>query len=98
MIANGERLFREGAVLEDELFLQLFRSGAGSAYTTPDRLPEELRLGVELLKVERPSWEAEIPVERLATACFPTLVISGGHSPALQRARDGVAAAGSAAR
>src|SRR5262245_23994084 len=98
MIANGERLFRSGSVLEDELFLQLFRSGAGSAYTTPDRLPEELRLGVELLKVERPSWEAEIPVERLATAGFPTLVISGGHSPAFEAVCDALAAAISAAR
>src|SRR5215470_1177687 len=49
MIANGERLFRDGSVLDDELFLQLFRSGAGSAYTTPEQLPEELRRGVELL-------------------------------------------------
>jgi pimeloyl-ACP methyl ester carboxylesterase len=91
MIANGERLFREGSVLEDELFLQLFRSGAGSAYTTPEQLPEELRRGVELLRAERPSWEAEIPVERLAAAPFPILVVSGGHSPAFEAVCDALA-------
>jgi len=98
MIANGERLFRDGSVLDDELFLQLFRSGAGSAYTTPEQLPEELRRGVELLKAERPSWEAEIPVDRLASAGFPILVLSGGHSPAFEAVCDALATAVSAAR
>jgi pimeloyl-ACP methyl ester carboxylesterase len=98
MIANGERLFREGTVIEDELFLRLFRSGAGSAYTTPQDLPEELMRGVELLKAERPSWEAEIPLDRLASADFPLLVISGGHSPAFEAVCDALAAGTSAER
>jgi pimeloyl-ACP methyl ester carboxylesterase len=98
MIANGERLFREGSVLQDELFLQLFRSGAGSAYTTPEQLPEELRRGVELLKSERPSWEAEVPVELLAAADFPIQVLSGGHSPAFEAVCDALAAQVSAER
>jgi len=98
MIANGERLFREGNVLDDELFLQLFRSGAGSSHATPEQLPEELKRGVELLKAERPSWEAEIPVELLASADFPILVISGGHSPAFEAVCDALASAVSAER
>jgi pimeloyl-ACP methyl ester carboxylesterase len=98
MIANGERLFREGTVLENDLFLQLFRSGAGSSHTTPDRLPDDLLHGVELLKAERPSWEAEIPVERLASAGFPILVVSGGHSPAFEAVCDALAAGLSAER
>jgi pimeloyl-ACP methyl ester carboxylesterase len=30
---------------------------------------------------ERPPWEAEVPLARLASTAFPKLVISGGHSP-----------------
>jgi pimeloyl-ACP methyl ester carboxylesterase len=98
MIANGERLFREGTAIPNETFLRLFRSGAGSARTTPDELPEDLMRGVELLKAERPSWEADIPLDRLASAGFPVLVISGDHSPAFEAVCDSVADALSAER
>jgi pimeloyl-ACP methyl ester carboxylesterase len=98
MIANGERLFGEGERIPDELFLRLFRGGAGSAYGTPEQLPEELMHGVELLKRERPSWEAEIPLERLAAAGFPVQVLSGGHSPAFEAVCDALAAGLSAVR
>jgi pimeloyl-ACP methyl ester carboxylesterase len=91
MIANGERLFREARAIPDETFLALFRSGAGSAYTTPGQLPEELRRGVELLRAERPSWEADVPLEVLASADFPVLVVSGGHSPAFEAVCDSLA-------
>src|SRR5262245_40758882 len=76
MIANGEELYGHRGEIPIELFLRLFRGGANSARTTPDELPEELRRGAELLRHERASWEAEIPLEALARAEFPTLVIS----------------------
>jgi pimeloyl-ACP methyl ester carboxylesterase len=99
MIANGERLFREAAAkLSNEEFLRLFRFGAGSAHQTPGELPGELMRGVELLRRERPSWEAEIPVERLAAADFAVLVISGGHSDAFEAVCDALADALSAER
>jgi pimeloyl-ACP methyl ester carboxylesterase len=91
MIANGEKLFAHAEEIPSEDFLKLFRGGAGSAYGTPDQLPEELMHGVELLKRERPSWEAEIPLERLAAADFPVLVLSGGHSPAFEAVCDALA-------
>jgi pimeloyl-ACP methyl ester carboxylesterase len=91
MITNGERLFREGEQIPNEMFLRLFRGGAGSAYGTPEQLPEELLHGVELLKRERPSWEAEIPLARLGAADFPVLVLSGGHSPAFEAVCDALA-------
>jgi pimeloyl-ACP methyl ester carboxylesterase len=99
MIANGERLFGEGAErLSNEEFLRLFRWGAGSANETPEELPRELARGVERLKVERPSWEAEIPLERLESAGFPILVLSGGHSPAFEAVCDALADAVGAER
>jgi pimeloyl-ACP methyl ester carboxylesterase len=98
MIANGERLFLEAERIPDEMFLRLFRGGAGSAYGTPADLPDDLLHGVELLKRERPSWEAEIPLEHLAAADFPALVLSGGHSSAFEAVCDALAEGLSAER
>src|SRR3954447_17922096 len=98
MIANGELLFENASSIPSEEFLRLFRGGAGSAFGTPDQLPEELLHGVELLKRERPSWEAEIPLEVLSAADFPVLVLSGGHSAAFEAVCDSLAAALSAER
>jgi pimeloyl-ACP methyl ester carboxylesterase len=91
MIANGERLFGHAEDIPPQDFLRLFRGGAGSAYGMPEQLPEELLHGVELLKRERPSWEAEIPLDRLADAGFPVLVLSGGHSEAFEAVCDSLA-------
>jgi pimeloyl-ACP methyl ester carboxylesterase len=48
-----------------------------------------LREAARRLRSCRPPWTAEVPWERLEAARVPTLVVSGGHSPAL----DAVAAA-----
>jgi pimeloyl-ACP methyl ester carboxylesterase len=94
MIANGVRLFGEGAAkLSKEEFPRLFRFGAGSSRATPGALPDELVRGVELLKRERPPWEADIPLERLAAADFPVLIPSGGHSAAFEAVCDALAGA-----
>ena len=98
MISNGERLFAHAAEIPSEDFLRMFRGGAGSAYGTPEQLPDELMHGVELLKRERPSWEADIPLETLAAADFPVLVLSGGHSTAFEAVCDSLANALSAQR
>jgi pimeloyl-ACP methyl ester carboxylesterase len=98
MISNGERLFAHAEEIPSEDFLRMFRGGAGSAYGTPEQLPDELMHGVELLKRERPSWEADIPLETLAAADFPVLVLSGGHSTAFEAVCDSLANALSAQR
>jgi len=91
MIVNGERLYREAESIPDEVFLRLFREGTGSARETPDELPEWMQRGVELLRAERPPWEAEVPVRALARAEFPKLVISGGHSEVFEAVCDALA-------
>jgi pimeloyl-ACP methyl ester carboxylesterase len=98
MISNGELLFANASEIPSEDFLRMFRGGAGSAYGTPEQLPDELMHGVELLKRERPSWEADIPLEALAAADFPVLVLSGGHSEAFEAVCDSLADALSAER
>lgn len=49
--------------------------------------------GVRAIRaVRRPPWEGELPVEQLAEAPFPKLVISGDHSPAFEAVCDALAA------
>ena len=98
MIVNGELLFSHAEDIASDEFLRLFRGGAGSAYGTPEQVPDELLHGVELLKRERPSWEAEIPLDRLAAADFPVLVLSGGHLEAFEAVCDSLAKAVGAER
>ncbi|MEA2198689.1 MAG: hypothetical protein QOJ25_2740 [Solirubrobacteraceae bacterium] len=45
--------------------------------------PTGLRAAAKYLRHCRPPWTAEVPWEDIALARIPTLVISGGHSPAL---------------
>ena len=88
MIAQGEELYRRRAELAPRTFVALFRSGAHSAHETPDELPDWLERGARHAMEERRSWEADIPLDALASAPFPTLVISGAHSPAFEAVCD----------
>ena len=45
----------------------------------PSPLPPALEQGARTLVVERGPWEADIPLDELADAPFPTLVVSGAH-------------------
>jgi pimeloyl-ACP methyl ester carboxylesterase len=92
MIADGARLFAARDSIAADAFLRLFRSGAGSSRATPDDPPEELLRGAELAMRERPSWEAEVPLDDLAAAGVPVLAISGGHSPVFEAVSDTIAA------
>jgi pimeloyl-ACP methyl ester carboxylesterase len=88
MIAQGEELFRRRGELTPRTFVALFRSGAHSVRETPDELPDWLERGARHAMEERRSWEADIPLDALASAPFPTLVISGDHSPAFEAVCD----------
>src|SRR3954470_20064497 len=84
VIAHGEELYRHARDMEPRDFLLMFRSGLHSAHETPPDLPEWLERGARHVMHERPPWEADIPLDALAAARFPKLVISGGHSPAFE--------------
>ncbi|HKV84407.1 MAG TPA: alpha/beta hydrolase [Ktedonobacterales bacterium] len=43
-----------------------------------------MRRGIETARLEQPQWEATIPLDALAAASFPKLVVSGGWSPAFE--------------
>jgi pimeloyl-ACP methyl ester carboxylesterase len=64
-------------------FLRGFFDLVGTA-TPPGDFNEALLQGARTLMVERPPSEAEIPLDELARAPFPKLVVSGGHSAAFE--------------
>ena len=88
VIANGELLYGMAADADPREFLTLFRSGVHSSHETPEELPDWLARGARHVMAERPPWEAELPLDALATAPFPKLVISGEHAAAFEIACD----------
>ena len=80
--AGGAELYASGQTDDPETFLRRFLAAVGSAFDPPSPLPPELEQGARALVVERGPWEADIPLEALAAAPFPKLVVSGAHHPA----------------
>lgn len=83
-IAHGEELYRRRVEIPPRDWVDLFRSGVGSAHATPEQMPDWLMRGAQHVMEERPPWESELPLAALAAAAFPKLVISGRHSPVFE--------------
>jgi pimeloyl-ACP methyl ester carboxylesterase len=62
-----------------EMFLRGFLEVVGAPPPRGELSPALLQ-GARTLMVERYPWTAEIPLDELAAAPFPKLVVSGGHS------------------
>lgn len=79
LVAEARDLW--GQDLPDEKFVIRFLKIVGS---DPDSLsPELIAAAVAFASVfrnGRPLWESQLPVAELASASFPKLVVSGGHS------------------
>ena len=73
---------------EPRAFAAGFLALVGSETRLPDRLSPQLEQGIRATMVERMPWEAEIPLDELAAAPFPTLVLSGAHHPAFDAVCD----------
>jgi pimeloyl-ACP methyl ester carboxylesterase len=91
MLEHGEEMYRAGPTMSPAEFLRQFRAGVHSAHETPEVLPESLERGATLAAHERPPWHADPPLDGLAAAPFPKLVISGGHSPVFEAVCDALA-------
>jgi pimeloyl-ACP methyl ester carboxylesterase len=96
-VARGNPAVEQLIVRLDEFFaephepaeyLRGFLAIVGSDVQLPEPLPQALEQGARAAMVERSPAEAEIPLEELAAAAFPTLVISGGHHPAFDAVCD----------
>jgi pimeloyl-ACP methyl ester carboxylesterase len=69
-------------------YLEFFLPLVGSTFQLPDPLPPGLEAGARAALAERPPHEAEIPLDELAAAPFPKLVVSGAHSAAFDAVCD----------
>ncbi len=85
-VARLAALWDEGPA-EPGAFLREFLKTIGSS-PPPGRFTPELLQGARTLRVERPPWEAEIPLEDLAAARFPLLAVSGAHEAAFEAVCD----------
>ena len=79
MIAQGEELYRHRDAIPRREFVALFRAGAQSARETPDVLPDWLERGAAHVMEERPSWEANVPLDALAQA-LRDVIAGRGHT------------------
>ena len=91
LVADVRRLWDQD--LPDEDWVVRFLKLVGS---DPDALsPELIAAAVPLVPVVRrgrPPWEGEPPLAELASAGFPKLVVSGGHSAGFEAICDDLAA------
>jgi pimeloyl-ACP methyl ester carboxylesterase len=76
-------LWDQAESMEPAAFLSEFSSRIIGRHIPPTtELPPDVEQGVRTLMVERHPWEADPPLDELARAPFPKLVVTGGHSEA----------------
>jgi len=85
-VAGAERLWSEGPRDPGE-FLRTFFTAVGTPVPAGE-FNAALLQGARTLMVERLPSEAEIPLDTLAAAPFPKLVVTGGHHPAFEAIAD----------
>ncbi|MDQ2983158.1 MAG: alpha/beta hydrolase [Actinomycetota bacterium] len=78
----------DGAPRDPRGYLEFFMPLVGSSASLPDPLPPKLEAGARAALSERPPHEAEIPLDELARAPFPKLLVSGAHNSALDAVCD----------
>jgi len=85
-VAGAERLWSEGPSDPAE-FLATFFTAVGTP-VPPGEFNGALLQGARTLMVERLPSEAEFPLDALAAAPFPKLVVTGGHAAAFEAIGD----------
>ncbi len=86
-VAEFEVLWSSG-IEDPREFAARFAAAFGEQGRVPAEVPPEREQGVRALMVERPPWEAEIPLHGLGDAKFPKLVCSSGGHPAYEAVCD----------
>jgi pimeloyl-ACP methyl ester carboxylesterase len=85
-VERAEALWEQGP-RDPAAFLRAFLAAVGSS-TPAGELSPALLQGARTLMVERYPWEAKPPLDELAAAPFPKLVVSGAHSAAFDAVCD----------
>ena len=80
--------FDDGVPNEPREYLEFFLPLVGSSLRLSDPLPEWLEAGARAAIAERTPDQAVVPLDALAGAPFPKLVVSGGHAKAFDAVCD----------
>lgn len=96
-VTRLERLFAEHQDDPAKFFAEFVAIVGERPWPRPP-MPAPMQAGVRRLMTERPPWEAEVDLARLAAAGVPVLVVSGGHSPAFEAVCDAIATEAAARR
>ena len=80
--------FEAGAPTDPRGYLEFFLPLVGSALHLSDPPPPTLEAGARAAIAERWPHEAVIPLDALAAAEYPKLVVSGGHNAAFDAVCD----------
>ena len=80
--------FAEGPPDDPRAYLEFFLPLVGSSLRIPDPLPPGLEAGARAALAERSPDQAVVPLDELAAAPFPKLVVSGGHNAAFDAVCD----------
>jgi pimeloyl-ACP methyl ester carboxylesterase len=77
---------------EDREFLASFLAAVGTAVEEfPPELVDELVGMVPAVRRGRRPWQSPLPLDAVAAASYPVLVVSGNHHPAFTAMADGLA-------
>ena len=80
--------FEAGAPKDPRGYLEFFLPLVGSSLNLRDPLPPAIEAGARAAIAERSPDQAVIPLDELAAAPFPKLVVSGGHNAAFDAVCD----------
>jgi pimeloyl-ACP methyl ester carboxylesterase len=80
--------FEAVAPTDPRAYLEFFLPLVGSALRLSDPLPPAIEAGARAAMAERSPHEAVIPLDALAAAEYPKLVVSGGHNAAFEAVCD----------
>ena len=80
--------FEAGAPKDARGYLEFFLPLVGSSLNLRDPLPPAIEAGARAAIAERSPDQAAIPLDELAAASFPKLVVSGGHNAAFDAVCD----------
>lgn len=86
LISGVEAIVREEP--EPRGYAARFAKLVGSTFEPPDPLPPPMEAIIRASMVERPPWEADLPLEAVRRSGIPVLVVSGAHSPAFDAVCD----------